>query len=93
MANRADIQLWKIPRHKNDPGVAASTGHPMPDSACLSRSRQRGVTLIELVVSIVILSVASAGILMVMTQTVLSSADPMLGSRRPRSPTPIWRRS
>lgn len=41
-------------------------------------ARQRGVTLIELVVSIVILSVASAGILMVMTQTVLSSADPML---------------
>ncbi|WP_428607788.1 type IV pilus modification PilV family protein [Sedimenticola sp.] len=40
--------------------------------------RQRGVTLIELVVSIVILSVAAAGILMVMTQTILSSADPMI---------------
>ncbi|WP_260292905.1 prepilin-type N-terminal cleavage/methylation domain-containing protein [Sedimenticola hydrogenitrophicus] len=39
---------------------------------------QRGVTLIELVVSIVILSVAAAGIMMVMTRTVLSSADPML---------------
>ena len=40
--------------------------------------RQRGVTLIELVVSIVILSVATAGILMVMTRSVISSADPML---------------
>ncbi|TVO77648.1 prepilin-type N-terminal cleavage/methylation domain-containing protein [Sedimenticola selenatireducens] len=40
--------------------------------------RQRGVTLIELVVSIVILSVATAGIMMVMTQTTLSSADPMI---------------
>lgn len=40
--------------------------------------RQRGVTLIELVVSIVILSVAAAGIMMVITQTTLSSADPML---------------
>lgn len=39
---------------------------------------QRGVTLIELVVSIVILSVATAGIMMVMTQTTLSSADPMI---------------
>jgi len=50
----------------------------MPVRACLTRSGQRGVTLIELVVSIVILSVAATGILMVMTQTVLSSADPML---------------
>lgn len=44
----------------------------------MNRIAQRGVTLIELVVSIVILSVAATGILMVMTQTVLSSADPML---------------
>ncbi|MCW8906213.1 MAG: prepilin-type N-terminal cleavage/methylation domain-containing protein [Sedimenticola sp.] len=40
--------------------------------------RQKGVTLIELVISIIILSVATTGILMVMTQTVISSADPML---------------
>ncbi len=39
---------------------------------------QAGVTLIELVVSIVVLSVAITGIMMVMTQTVASSADPML---------------
>ncbi len=44
----------------------------------MNRPAQRGVTLIELVVSIVILSVAATGILMVMTQTILSSADPML---------------
>ncbi len=42
------------------------------------RNAQRGVTLIELVVSIVILSVATAGIMMVITQTMLSSADPMI---------------
>ena len=39
---------------------------------------QQGVTLIELVVSIVILSVASTGILMVIAQAASSSADPML---------------
>ncbi len=39
---------------------------------------QRGVTLIELIISIVILSVASTGILMVITQAASSSADPML---------------
>jgi len=39
---------------------------------------QQGLTLIELVVSIVVLSVAITGILMVMTQTTIASADPML---------------
>ncbi len=42
------------------------------------RQSQWGATIIELVVSIVVLSVAMTGILMVMTQTVISSADPML---------------
>jgi MSHA pilin protein MshD len=41
-------------------------------------NRQQGVTLVELVVSIVILSVAATGILMVITQAALTSADPML---------------
>ena len=39
---------------------------------------QFGVTLIELIVSIVILSIAATGILMVLTRVTLSSADPML---------------
>ena len=42
------------------------------------RRRQRGTTLVEMVVSIVILSIASTGILMVMTQNARYSADPML---------------
>lgn len=43
-----------------------------------SRCRQSGVTLVELVVSIVVLSVASTAVMMLITQTSLTSADPML---------------
>ena len=42
------------------------------------RFRQQGVTLFELVVSVVILAIAGTGILMVFTQTARLSADPML---------------
>ncbi len=38
---------------------------------------QKGVTLVELIMSIVIIGVALAGILMVINRNVLSSADPM----------------
>jgi MSHA pilin protein MshD len=41
-------------------------------------SRQRGFTIIELIVFIVIVGVALAGILTVMNQVVSRSADPML---------------
>jgi MSHA pilin protein MshD len=40
--------------------------------------RQRGVTLIELIVFIVIISTALAGILLVMNQVTLHSADPLV---------------
>lgn len=53
-------------------------GQSKTDQLQKNRNTQRGVTLIELVVSIVILSVATAGIMMVITQTTLSSADPMI---------------
>ena len=43
-----------------------------------SRKSFTGATLIELIVSIVILSVAAVGILMVITNTTLSSANPMI---------------
>ncbi|MCW8889175.1 MAG: prepilin-type N-terminal cleavage/methylation domain-containing protein [Sedimenticola sp.] len=52
--------------------------HPITGQRLPDRNAQKGVTLIELVVSIVILSVATAGIMMVITQTTLSSADPMI---------------
>ncbi|RJQ49169.1 MAG: hypothetical protein C4528_01315 [Gammaproteobacteria bacterium] len=41
-------------------------------------SRQAGVTLVELIVFIVIVGIAVAGILMVMTTTTQRSADPMI---------------
>jgi MSHA pilin protein MshD len=47
-------------------------GHASP------RSGQAGVTLVELVVAIAILSVAVAGTLSVIRRTTLGSADPML---------------
>lgn len=44
----------------------------------MMRRPQRGVTLIELVVSIVVISVGVAGILAVITRTTSSSADPVV---------------
>ncbi|MDP2823610.1 MAG: type II secretion system protein [Sulfuritalea sp.] len=44
---------------------------------CISR-RQRGLTLVELIVFIVIVSVALVGVLSVLNLTVKSSADPMI---------------
>ena len=41
-------------------------------------NNQRGLTLVELVVAIVVVSVAVGGVLMVMNYTVLHSADPVL---------------
>jgi MSHA pilin protein MshD len=44
----------------------------------MSMQRQTGTTLIELVIAIVIISIAASAILMVFTTTVGSSADPMI---------------
>lgn len=41
------------------------------------RLRQRGVTLVELILSIVVIGVGLAGVVMVINRNVLSSADPM----------------
>jgi len=38
----------------------------------------RGATLVELIVSIVILSVSAVGVMMVITQTTITSANPMI---------------
>ena len=45
---------------------------------CINRMRQCGISLIELVVFIVILSVALTGILLVMNQVTAHSADPLI---------------
>jgi MSHA pilin protein MshD len=44
----------------------------------MQRSRQAGATLIELVVSIVIVGIAAGGVLLAFHQTVRHSADPMV---------------
>ena len=47
----------------------------------MSRPRQRGFTLIELIIFIVVLGVGMAGILIVSTTVVKSSADPMVSKQ------------
>lgn len=44
----------------------------------ISRLRQRGISLIELIIFIVIMSVALTGILLVMNQVTAHSADPLV---------------
>lgn len=51
---------------------------PAPLSRYLRRVWQRGVTLVELVMYIVVVSVGMAGILLVMNVTTRRSADPMI---------------
>lgn len=45
---------------------------------CMNKAPQRGFTLIELIIFIVIVGVGLAGILLVMNTVVKSSADPMV---------------
>lgn len=45
---------------------------------CIDRDRQRGLTLIELIMFIVIVGVALAGVLTVLNVTVRASADPLV---------------
>ncbi len=45
---------------------------------CMTKSRQRGFTLIELIIFIVVVAAGLAGILSVMNSVVKSSADPMV---------------
>jgi MSHA pilin protein MshD len=48
---------------------------------CSARAFQRGVTLVELIMFIVIVSVGLAGVLIVLNVTVMHSADPMINKQ------------
>lgn len=53
--------------------------HPSPSNPKLApSSKQRGLSLIELIMAIMIISVAVAGVLMVFSNSVRNSADPMV---------------
>jgi MSHA pilin protein MshD len=56
--------------------------HPSPSSPrpapCAEPGRQRGLSLIELVIAIMIISVSVAGVLMLFGNSVRNSADPMV---------------
>ena len=51
---------------------------PLPARRGEGIKKQRGVNLIELIISIVIISIAVGGVLLVFTQTIRFSADPMI---------------
>jgi MSHA pilin protein MshD len=44
----------------------------------VTRRRQRGVNLIELIIAIVVISIAASGVMLVYAQVVQYSADPMI---------------
>jgi MSHA pilin protein MshD len=44
----------------------------------MSRARQQGVNLLELIIAIVVISIATTGVLLVYAQVVRHSADPMI---------------
>lgn len=44
----------------------------------MTRARQRGVNLLELIIAIVVISIATTGVLLVYAQVVRHSADPMI---------------
>jgi MSHA pilin protein MshD len=54
-----------------------SRSNPKP-AWCTEPSRQRGLSLIELVIAIMIISVAVTGVLMLFSSNVRNSADPMV---------------
>jgi MSHA pilin protein MshD len=51
---------------------------PSPTMSALQLIKQRGISLIELIIFIVIISVALTGILLVMNQVTAHSADPLI---------------
>ena len=66
------------PQFKKMIGVTAQSGDTANPVSRAPEHAQRGISLIELIMFIVIVSVALAGILLVMNVTNKSSADPLV---------------
>jgi len=77
--NKADemreffINMWK-----QNPTLANQGGVRVRNLLSTVESKQRGISLIELIIFIVIISVALTGILLVMNQVTSHSADPLV---------------
>ncbi|MHB1117527.1 prepilin-type N-terminal cleavage/methylation domain-containing protein [Sideroxydans sp.] len=77
--NRSDemreffIEMWK-----QNPALAKQGGARVQNLLSAVESKQRGISLIELIIFIVIISVALTGILLVMNQVTAHSADPLV---------------
>jgi MSHA pilin protein MshD len=77
--NRSDemreffIEMWK-----QNPALAKQGGVRVQNLLSTVESKQRGISLIELIIFIVIISVALTGILLVMNQVTRHSADPLI---------------
>ncbi len=77
--NRSDemrkfvIEIWK-----QNPALAKQGGVRVQNLISTVESKQRGISLIELIIFIVIISIALTGILLVMNQVTRHSADPLI---------------
>lgn len=77
--NRSDemreffIEMWK-----QNPELAKQGGVRVQNLLSSVEGKQRGISLIELIIFIVIISVALTGILLVMNQVTANSADPLV---------------
>jgi MSHA pilin protein MshD len=67
------IEMWK-----QNPALAKQGGARVQNLLSVVDSKQRGISLIELIIFIVIISVALTGILLVMNTVTRHSADPLI---------------
>lgn len=67
------IEMWK-----QNPALAKQGGARVQNLLSVVERKQRGISLIELIIFIVIISVALTGILLVMNQVTRHSADPLI---------------
>jgi len=77
--NKADeMREFFIDMWKQNPALAKQGGVRVQNLLSTVESKQRGISLIELIIFIVIISVALTGILLVMNQVTAHSADPII---------------